>query len=517
MLKKFEVEKGVFYPPAIVLGLTLIIGMITPNGFAKGASTLLKGTIDNFGWLYLLLTFVFFISTLVIMVSPVGKIKLGGDNAKPEISIWSWCAMAVCGGIATAMVFWAVAEPLTHYYTPPMITGAAPESPESAVRGLQIAIFHWSYLPYSLFTLYGVAVGYMAYNLGLPFRPSSALYPLLGEKIYQLPGKLVDGITILALVGGVITSLGFGTMQFASGLEFLFDLIPSNTVYVAIIVILTLSYTISSYRGLQRGMRIISNINSYIYIALVVFLFVFGPTRFLFNIGVETAGSYIKDLIPTSFNIDAFNKGDGWSGAWTIFFWAWWMAYAPLVGMFLARIAIGRTIRQFIFVNIFVPGTFIFTWFTAFGGTAIYFENFKNAGIMEVIGERGLEVSMYALLQNLPMSKITIPLGVLALGFSFITLADAMTSTIAAITTKNTHGNEAPPSMKLFWGLLIGGITIICLLVSGTVGTQALQTMSIVYALPIFFIELAALISIILIAFPKTSSIPDSKREELVD
>jgi choline-glycine betaine transporter len=222
-------------------------------------------------------------------------------------------------------------------------------------------------------------------------------------------------------------------------------------------------------------------------------------------------------LIPTSFNIDAFNKGDGWSGGWTIFFWAWWMAYAPLVGMFLARIAIGRTIRQFIFVNIFVPGTFIFTWFTAFGGTAIYFEHFKDAGIMEIIRERGLEVSMYALLQNLPIAMITIPLGVLALGFSFITLADAMTSTIAAITTKNTHENEAPPSMKLFWGFLIGGITIICLLVSGTVGTQALQTMSIVYALPIFFIELAALISIILIAFPKTSSLPDGDREELIN
>ena len=242
----------------------------------------------------------------------------------------------------------------------------------------------------------------------------------------------------------------------------------------------------------------IIELNSIIYIFLVVFLFTFGPTRFLLNLGVETMGSYLVNLIPTAFNADAFNVGEGWNGGWTIFFWAWWVAYAPIVGMFLARIAIGRTIRSFVVVNVLVPGTFVFLWFTGFGGSAIYFDFFNGAGIMDVINASGLEVAMYALLQNMPAAGITIPLGILALGISFVTLADSMTSTIAVMTTKNTHSNEPPAAMKIFWGLMTGAVTILCLLVAGTVGTQALQTMSIVSAFPIFFIELAVLISVVL-------------------
>ncbi|SKC39605.1 BCCT family transporter [Maledivibacter halophilus] len=503
IFKDFEIEKGVFFPPAILMGLTLTIGMISTESFANWASSSLEFTINNFGWMYLLLAFIIFVFTLALSFSAFGKIKIGGEESETEVGFWPWCAMSVCGGIGVAMVFWAVAEPLTHYYIPPILAGAAPESPESAIRGLQMAIFHWSYVPYSLFAIFGVAVGYASYNMGLPFRPSSALYPLMGEKIYTFPGKLVDAISVLALIGGVITSLGFGTMQFASGLGFLFNLIPNDTIYVLIITILTVSYTFSSYRGLQKGMKIISSINSYIYVFLVIFLFSFGPTRFLLNIGVEAMGSLIKNFVPTALNIDAFNTGDGWSGTWTIFFWAWWMACAPLVGMFLARIAIGRTIRQLILVNIFIPGTFIFMWFTGFGGSAIYYDHFKNAGIMNIINQRGLEVSMYALLHNLPMSYITIPLGVIVLGFSFITLADAMTSTISAITTKNTTVKEAPESIKLFWGLMIGAVTVLCLLVSGEVGTQALQSMSIVYALPIFIFSIFVIISLLKMASSK--------------
>jgi choline-glycine betaine transporter len=259
-------------------------------------------------------------------------------------------------------------------------------------------------------------------------------------------------------------------------------------------------------------MKIISSINSYIYIVLVAFLLLFGPTKFLLNVLVETIGSFIQNFIPSSFNADAFNVGNGWSGGWTIFFWAWWMAYAPLIGMFLARIAIGRTIRQFILVNIFVPGAFLFIWFTAFGGSAIYYEHFQQAGIMDIINAKGLEVSMYALFQNMPLRSITIPVGIAALGFSFITLADAMTSTIASMTIKNNVDEEAPQSLKVFWGFLIGGVTIVCLLVSGTVGTQALQSMSIVFALPIFIFGCAVLISI----FKMAAEVEKEKEEKEV-
>lgn len=498
LFKKNEIERDVFLPPAILLGLTLVIGMIAPQGFANVSTALLSFTIEKFGWLYLFLTFVFLVAPFVIMISPMGSIRFGGPEAKPEIDLWSWCVIALCGGIATGMLFWGVAEPLTHYYSPPAITGLEPLTPQTAIRALQLGTFHWSYIPYGLFTLFGIAIGYASYNRKLPLRVSSAFYPLLGKRIYDWPGKLIDGISILTLAGGVVTTLGFGTLQFASGLQYLFDWTPSNLIYALIIVVLTITYTVSSYTGLKRGIKYLSNINSFIFFGLVAFLFIFGPTKFLFNAMVETAGSYLTNLIPCSFNADAFNVSNGWSGGWTIFFWAWWIVYAPIIGMFLARIAIGRTIRQFVIVNVIIPGTFMFTWFVAFGGSAIYFEHFQNAGIMNVIEEFGLEVSMYALLQNLPISNITIPMGIVALGISFVTLADSMTSTIAVITTKDTRAAEPPAGIKIFWGLLIGGITMLCLLVSGTIGTKALQTMSIAYALPIFILELGALICLVM-------------------
>lgn len=495
--KDFEIENSVFYPPAILLSIMLFFGLFFTEYFGTTASTILQFTIEYCGWFYLVCTAMFFFFMWGLIATPFGKVRLGGPNAKPDLSYWSWFTIAICGGIATGMVFWGVAEPMTHYYTPPPLAGAEALTPESAIRGLQIGIFHWAYVPYSMFTLFGVGIGYATYNQNLPFRVSSTLYPLLGDRIYSLPGKTVDAISIFALIAGVITSLGIGTMQFASGLDFMFGISPSNTVYAIVIVVLTGVYTVSSYTGLKKGIKYLSQINAVIFFGLVIFVLLFGPTRFLLNTTIDVAGSYISNLIPSFFNLDAFGE-DTWSGGWTIFFWAWWVVYAPLIGMFLARIALGRTIREFVLVNILVPGTFVSIWFVTLGGTAIHFDHFGHAGIMQIINEKGLEVAMYALLQNLPLSSLMIPLGILALGISFITLADSMTSTIAIMTTKNTLKSEAPASVKIFWGILTGAVTIICLLVTGTVGTKALQTVSIIAATPIFIMAVAAVVSIVI-------------------
>lgn len=515
---EFEIEKGVFFPPAILLCVMLFFGLFFTKTFGDTASSVLGYTIDTFGWFYLLCTASFFFFMIFLLITPFGKVRLGGPKAKPHLSYWSWFTIAICGGIATGMVFWGVAEPMTHYSTPPPFTGAEAKSAESAVRGLQIGIFHWAYVPYSMFTLFGVAIGYATYNRKLPFRVSSALYPLLGDRIYGLPGKTVDAISIFALIAGVITSLGIGTMQFASGLEFMFGITPGNSVYAIVIILLTCIYTISSYTGLNKGIKYLSQVNAVIFFGLVVFVFMFGPTKFLFNTTVEVTGAYLTNLMPGFFNLDAYGK-DTWSGGWTIFFWAWWVVYAPLIGMFLARIAVGRTIREFVLVNILVPGTFVSIWFIVLGGTAIHFDHFSQAGVMETINDKGLEVAMYALLENLPLSSLMIPLGILALGISFITLADSMTSTIAIMTTKNTLKAEAPASVKIFWGILTGAVTVICLLVTGTVGTKALQSVSIVAAVPIFAMEVAAMVSIVLFSskYKTIIDLPQYYTEELVE
>lgn len=494
--KGFEIEKSTFLPTAIILGVVLLIGVIFPGFFHSSVSYLFDVTTKGFGWFYLIVSLALLFICFYIAASPFGKKIIGGPDAKPEHNLFSWCAMAVCSGIATAMVFYAVGEPLSYFYNPPAFTYLDPLTSQAAVRAIQISAFHWSFLYYGIFAFWGLAVGYMSMNHGLPYRPSSALYPLMKEKVFGWQGNVIDVLSILALVGGIVTSLGFGTTQFASGMQFVFGIQPSNTIYALTILVVTLSYTISSSRGLNKGMKIISNANAYIYIIITLFLIIFGPTIFLANLFTESVASMLNNFITTALNADPFDVGGGWSRNNTVFFMAWIMAYAPLVGMFLAKISRGRTIRSYLMVNIFVPGIFVFIWFTAFGGNAIYQDFFNNAGIYEMIQQFGFPIANFALLQQMPFYTFMIPLLIAVLFFSFITLADAMTGTISSVTLKNSVAGEAPRPIKLFWGLMIGATTLICLFALGEVGTTALQTMSIVYALPIFIFTIPVIVCV---------------------
>lgn len=494
--KKIKIEKGIFIPGAIVLIAMILFGFLFLDKFNELMLLLYDATTKSFGWFYLLCSAFLIFFCLFVCVTPFGKKILGGKEAKPEHNVFTWCAMTICCGIATAVVFYAVGEPLTYFHNPPAFTGLEAETAAAAVRGIQIAAFHWGYVYYGIFTFWGLVVGYMVYNHNLPPRPSSGLYPVLKDKIYGPIGKVIDVLCLLALIGGMVTSLGFGVQQFASGLDYVFGIKPSNLIFVATILVVTLSYTVSSGRGIKKGMAIISNVNAYIYIALIAFLFLAGPTVFELNMTVDVLGSTINNFIGTALNADAFDVGNGWSRGNTVFFMAWIMAYAPLIGLFLAKISRGRTIRQFLLVNILVPGTFVVLWFVSFGGNAIYQDAFNNANIIGTINEMGFPVSNYALLGHLPLKSITIPIVILALFFSFITLADAMTGTMATMTCKNITEDEAPVLIKVFWGLLSGGATILCLFCLGTSGTTSLQNMSIVYALPIFLFTILAVVCV---------------------
>lgn len=490
--RKIEIEKGIFIPAAAILMAVVLIGFLMPPFFHTAMKVLFDVTTKGFGWFYLLMSAFLVFLCFGVAISPCGNKVLGGPDAKPEHRVFSWCAMTICSGIATAVVFYAVGEPLTYYHIPPAATGLASETPAAAVRGVQIAAFHWGFVYYGIFTFWGLVTGYMSMNHNLPARPSSALYPFLKDKIYGPIGKAVDVVSLLALVGGIVTSLGFGTTQFASGLQFVFGMKPSNLMYVATIVVVTLSYTVSSGRGIKKGMKIISDTNAYVYIALLIFLFAFGPTVYLLNLLTDVVGSTIMNYIPTALNADAFDVGEGWSRMNTVFFMAWIMAYAPLIGLFLAKISRGRTVRQFLLVNILAPGTFVILWFVGFGGNAIYVDHYLGGTIFDTVQALGFPVANFALLNEMPLSAVTNPMVIAALFLSFITLADAMTGTIASMTVKNTLADEAPVSIKFFWGILIGATTVLCLFALGEIGTTALQNMSIVYALPIFIITIPA-------------------------
>ena len=495
--KRIEIEKGIFIPSAVILLAVIAIGFLFPSFFYKAMTVLFDVTTKSFGWFYLLMSAFLVFLCIFIAATPFGNKVIGGPDAKPEYKVFSWCAMTICSGIATAVVFYAVGEPLTYYHVPPAFTGLEGGTPQAAVRGIQIASFHWGFAYYGIFTFWGLVTGYMCMNYHLPARPSSALYPVLKDRIYGPIGKVIDVVSLLALVGGIVTSLGFGTTQFATGMQFVFGVQPSNLMYVVTIAVVTFAYTASSGRGLQKGMKFISDTNAYVYIILLIFLFLFGPTIYLLNLLTEAAGSTIMNYIPTALNADAFDVGEGWSRMNTVFFMAWIMAYAPLIGLFLAKISRGRTIRQFLLVNIFVPGIFVLLWFVGFGGNAIYVDHYLDGKVYEVVSELGFPVANFALLREMPLSVITNPLVILALFLSFITLADAMTGTIASMTVKDTLAEEAPIRVKLFWGILIGATTVLCLFALGEIGTTALQNMSIVYALPIFVITIFAIVSAI--------------------
>lgn len=496
MKGKIKIEKGIFIPGAVILIGMILFGFLFLDQFNRLMLVLYDFTTKSFGWFYLLVSAFLIFFCFYVCVSPFGRKILGGPDAKPEHSVFSWCAMTVCSGIATAVVFYAVGEPLTYFHNPPAFTGLEAETAAAGVRAVQIAAFHWGYIYYGIFTFWGLVTGYMVYNHHLPPRPSSGLYPILKDKIYGPIGKVVDTLSLLALIGGMVTSLGFGVQQFASGLDYVFGIKPNNLIYMVTILVVTLSYTVSSSKGVKKGMAFISNTNAVIYIVLICFLFLAGPTVFLLNLLTQSAGSTITNFIGTITNADPFDIGNGWSRGNTIFFMAWIMAYAPLIGLFLAKISQGRTIRQFLLVNILVPGTFVLIWFTSFGGNAIYQDFYNHANIIETVNEMGFPVANYALLGHMPLKSITIPIVIVALFFSFITLADAMTGTMASMTLKDVSEDEAPVLVKVFWGLLAGGATILCLFCLGDTGTTSLQNMSIVYALPIFIFTLIAVASV---------------------
>ncbi|NBI11586.1 hypothetical protein D1641_16535 [Colidextribacter sp. OB.20] len=491
--KKIEIEKGIFIPTAIILLGVILFGFVFNDFFNTTMTFLFNAVTDWTGWFMMIGSVVMVVACLIVCFTPLASKRVGGPSAKVEYSNFAWISMAICSGIATAVVFYAVGEPITYFHNPPVWWNIDPETPEAVVRAISQSQFHWGFIYYGIFTFWGLIAGYMIYNHNLPPRPSSAFYPLLKDKVFGPIGKVIDVLSLLALIGGMVTSLGFGVQQFASGLDYVFGIKPSNLIYIATLLLVTISYTVSSGRGVKKGMAIISSTNTYIYIFLIAFLFLLGDTVFELKLLTASIGQQIIDFIPNVFSLDPTNEGQGWFQGWTVFYMAWITAYAPLIGCFLAKISKGRSWRSYLLVNIFCPAAFVTVWFVAFGGNAIFQDLFNGASIGAEVAEKGIPIANYALLNLMPLKGLTIPIVVAALFFSFITLADAMTGTIAAITVKRITEDEAPVRIKFFWGILCGVTTFLCLFCLGSTGTTSLQNMSIVYALPIYILTFISL------------------------
>lgn len=495
-MKKFQIDKGIFFPGAGILLALILYGFLFHDSFVSIMSSLYTIVTDWTGWLMLLVTGLILSLCFVICFTPVGSKKVGGPDAQIKHGMFTWCAMVVCAGTATAVVFYAVGEPIGYFHNPPAWWNMEPRTMDTAVRALSQSAFHWSFVYYAMYAFWGFIAGYLVMNHKLPPRPSSALYPVFKEKAFGPIGKVFDLISLLGLVGGMVTSLGLGVQQFASGLDYVFGIEPSNTVYIITLMVVICAFTFSSARGVKKGMAVISDINAWIYLFVIAFLFIVGPTVFEFKIFTQVIGDLLVRFIPNITAADSFNVGNGWVSNNTVFFVAWCMAYAPMLGVFQSKVAVGYTWRRFLMVNLFVPSLFNIIWFVAFGGNAIYLDAFIGTNLGEEIAQGGLPIANYALLNHLPFNQIMIPMVVAALFFGFITMADAMTGTLAKMTIKTTRedeNKEAPIAMKVVWGALVGLDTFLCLLCLGTVGTGALQFMSVIFGLPIFIVTLAVI------------------------
>ncbi|XVH33640.1 BCCT family transporter (plasmid) [Haloferacaceae archaeon DSL9] len=479
-------------------GLTLsfiILFAISPDY----AATVLWGINDRmlayFNWMILgvMLSLVAFL--LFLIVGPWGKIKFGDEP--PEYSFLSFFSMLYSAGFAAGVVFWGPTEALLLYTDPSPLYGAAPESSEAMVRGVQYSIFHWSVTQLACFTLLGIAIGYFAYNYeNVPLRVSSLLTPIIGVDRLDGPiAKLVDIVAVFATLGGVATSLGFIGSQFVTGLEFQWGLNFGSLGIIAVVTVMTLLFTLSLVLGVDRGIRRLSNFNMGLFGLLMLATFIVGPTTFLLVLGTQAVGGLLNDFTAMSlYTGAAAGNGSEWSNGWTVFYWAWALSWSPFAGLFIARISRGRTVREVAFTGIIATSLATIPWFVIIGGTAVWTQHTGVAQLLGPVDSWGPEVSGFVLFEVFPFGTVLMLAFLTLVTTFFVTSADSSTLAVSMMTT----GGKASPSSinRIFWGLMLGLTASILMIISeGTV--EALQAAAVITGGPFAIVAFIAMLGLI--------------------
>jgi choline/carnitine/betaine transport len=467
---------AVFRISVFVAALFVVWGILAPANLAATSSSLLTHVNKSFGWFYLTTVFGFLVFSLYLALGPFARMKLGRPDDEPDYSYFTWLAMLFSAGMGIGLVFWGVAEPLSHFAKPPPFVAA--DDPATLGRtALRVSFFHWGLHAWGVYTVVGLALAYSKFRHNQPGLVSATFRPLLGDRVDGRVGNAIDILATLATVFGVATSLGFGALQVNGGLAHVFGLPVSAPMQMGIIAVVSVLYMLSAVTGLDRGIRYLSNTNLAAALVLLVFVLFAGPTSFLLDTFTTTFGSYIGELIPTSFRLTPFQQNT-WVRDWTIFYWAWWISWAPFVGMFIARVSRGRTIREFVGGVLIVPSVMGALWFSVFGGTALFEQVFRDVPLTAAL-EQDISSSLFAMLDALPLAKILSVLAILLVCTFFITSADSATFVLGMLTSR---GDLNPPArIKLVWGVLQSSIAAVLLFSGGLAG---LQTASVLAALP---------------------------------
>jgi len=481
-----DIHNPVFIISAILI-LVFVIGTILSP---KEAKEVLDGakwwSINNFDWLFMLAGNIFVLFSLFLIISPLGKIKLGGKDAKTDFSTLSWFSMLFSAGMGIGLMYWSVTEPVAYYtgwwHTPLNVVANTAEAKELAMGA---TMFHWGLHPWAIYGVVGLSLAFFSYNKKLPLTIRSVFYPILKDKIWGWPGHLIDILAVFATVFGLATSLGLGAQQISAGIHFLFDIDKGINTQIIIIGTITILAVLSVVTGLKKGVKILSNLNIAIAFSLLIFLVVIGNSMdMVLSIGT-TLSDYAKNILPLSNFID--REDTDWYHGWTVFYWAWWIAWSPFVGMFIARISKGRTVREFIIAVLLVPTLVTAVWMSVFGGTAID-QVIGNIGEL-ANGITDKSLTLFQMLQSLPFAAITSFIAVILVIVFFVTSSDSGSLVIDSITSGGK--TDAPVTQRIFWALIEGIVAATLLYVGGNEALDALQAGSIATALPFTVILLA--------------------------
>ncbi|WP_133407827.1 BCCT family transporter [Parashewanella tropica] len=489
----FDVHNAVFCISAGILILFLAATALIDAGTMKSALDGLKtDIINNFDWLFMWSGNFFVVFCLGMLISPFGKIRIGGTNAKTEYSYVSWLAMLFAAGMGIGLMFWGVAEPVAYFtgwFETPL--NVEPNTPEAAKLALGATMFHWGLHPWAIYCVVALSLAFFAYNKGLPLSMRSIFYPILGDKTWGWPGHIVDILAVLATIFGLATSLGLGAQQAASGIHHVFGIESGFGLQVAVICFVTAIAAISVLRGIDSGVKLLSNINMIIAFGLLILVAIIGYHVSFSSIGT-TLAAYIENIIPLSNPVG--REDSAWMHGWTVFYWAWWISWSPFVGMFIARVSKGRTVREFITAVLFVPTAVTVIWMSVFGGMAID-QIVNHIGELGTNGLTDVPLAMFQMFDQLPWGQLLSVVAVVLVLVFFITSSDSGSLVIDSITAGGKL--ESPAPQRVFWAVLEGLVAIALLWVGGKQAIEALQAGTISTALPFTLILLVMCVSLL--------------------
>ncbi|MFT5302909.1 MAG: glycine betaine transporter [Mariniblastus sp.] len=518
----------VFWPPFLLLLAAIVLNFVAPDEYVDGVNvgrffTVVNGAnnwiLDHFGWLFALCAFLAVILCIAICItcfwkSGFGNVRIGGKEAKPLMSLWNWFSITVCTTIAIGILFWSTAEPISHLIpginsTPLPGLGIEPGSHDAAVFALSTMYLHWSFTPYALYCVVSLMFAFAYYNMRQPFSLGSTLTPLFGKWSTGRGSYLIDAVCLYSLVAGMAAALGAGILMLNGGMHDLWG-VPNKNEWVlgAIALAIVLTFIVSSATGLMKGIRILSDVNTKLLICLAFVPLIFGPTVFIFSLGWEALIEYVVEFFPRNLTMTQNEAGqtrilvpDKWGKSWTVFYWAVWIAWAPITACFLGRIAYGRTVREFMLVNFIFPSLFSIAWMTIFSGSALYYQLEGLADLALVYETQGAEAVSFELFKQFPGSTVLIVFYMFSAFVCFVTSSDSNMSAMSAISStgispKNPEGNKW---LKIVWGLTVGTVSWIMICFAG--GVEGVKMLSNLGGFPTAFLELLVIAALLRVVF----------------